>query len=206
VGVDRLLAAALPAFLALHARLRVQVLVSNRRIDLIEEGVDVAIRVRERLDTDADLQVKMISRTGLLLAASPGFVAAYGQPSEPAELAAFPTLSLTDRPGADRWVLTNDAGEAREVLHEPRVSASAFPILRQAATDGLGIGLMPEYACRELFAEGKLVPILPEWRLPQGILHLVFTSRRGQLPGVRAVIDFAAEALHPRSPAWAFAD
>jgi DNA-binding transcriptional LysR family regulator len=182
------------------------VLVSNRRVDLIEEGVDVAIRVRDRLDTDADLQVKIISRTGLLLAASPGFVAAHGQPADPAELARFPTLSLTDRTGPDRWSLTNAAGEEREVLHEPRVSASAFPILRQAAIDGLGICLMPEYICRELFEQGRLAPILPEWRLPQGILHLVFTSRRGQLPGVRAVIDFAAEVLHPQSPAWDLAD
>jgi DNA-binding transcriptional LysR family regulator len=49
---------------------------------------------------------------------------------------------------------------------------------------------------------GQIVRILPEWEAPQGILHLVFTSRRGLLPGVRAMIDFLVEALGPRSPAW----
>jgi DNA-binding transcriptional LysR family regulator len=202
LDADRLLGAALPEFLARHPRLRLQVIVSNRRVDLIEEGVDVAIRIRERLDTDADLQVKIISQAAELLVASPGFVAAYGEPGSPAELASLPTLSHTDRPGLDRWVLVNPRGEEAQVLHEPRFAASTFPILTQAAVAGLGVARLPEYACRELLQTGRLVHILPDWATRQGILHLVFTSRRGILPGVRAVIDFAAEVLHPRSGAW----
>jgi DNA-binding transcriptional LysR family regulator len=202
IETDRLIGSALPGFLALHPKLRVQVIVSNRRVDLIEEGVDVAVRVRERLDTDADLQLKIISRSGNMMVASPGFVAAHGQPGAPEEIPAFPTLAHADRPGLDRWVLVNGAGQEVEVAHEPRLSASTFPILREATWSGLGIAMLPEYVCRDGFDSGSLVRILPEWANRQGILHLVFGSRRGLLPGVRAMIDFLAEVLSPRSEAW----
>ncbi len=200
---DRLIGAALPAFLARHPKLRVQVIVSNRRVDLIEEGVDVALRVRDRLDTDADLQVRIISRAASMMAASPAFVAEHGQPAVPQDIPGFSTLSHGDRPGLDRWTLLNGEEEEIEVAHEPRLSASNFPILREAAIAGLGIGLLPEYVCRDGFESGRLVRILPDWAARQGILHMVFTSRRGQLPGVRAVIDLLAEVLSPRSEAWA---
>ena len=202
LDIDRLLGAALPGFLARHPRLRVQVIVSNRRVDLIEESVDIAIRVREKLDTDAELQVKMISRSGGMMVASPGVLAAYPEPAAPADVASLPTLGHTDRPGLDRWTVVNAAGEEAEIAHEPRLSASTFPILRQAAIEGMGVALLPEYACRELLQQGQLVRILPEWTAREGMLHLVFTSRRGLLPGVRALIDFLAEVLHPRSPVW----
>ena len=202
LDADRLLGAALPGFLARHPRLRVQVIVSNRRVDLIEESIDVAIRVRERLDSDADLQVKIIARSGEMLAASPAFVAAHGEPRAPAEIASFATLSHSDRPGLDRWTLVNAKGEEAVVAHEPRLSASTFPILREAAIGGLGIARLPEYSLREPIEDGRLVRILPDWAAPLGVLHLVFTSRRGLLPSVRAVIDFAAEILQPRGTGW----
>jgi hypothetical protein len=158
--------------------------------------------VRERLDTDAELQMKTVVRMGEMLAPRPALLAALGKPAAPTDIPAFPTLAHTDRPGLDRWALTNARGEEASILHEPRLSANAFPVLRQAAIGGVGIAILPEYACRELLEDGRLVRILPEWAARQGILHLVFTSRRGLLPSVRAVIDFAAEVLHPRSAAW----
>ena len=201
-GADRLIAAELPKLLARHPRLRVQVIVSNRRVDLIGEAVDVAIRVREKLDTDADLQVKIIGRANSMLVASPAFLDAHGRPRAPADLAAFATLSATERPGIDRWILVGEDGAEEAVAHEPRLSSSEFSLLRQAALDGSGIAFLPEYACREPLIDGRLERVLPAWAGLEAILHVVFTSRRGLLPGVRAVIDFAAEVLDPRSVAW----
>jgi DNA-binding transcriptional LysR family regulator len=137
-----------------------------------------------------------------VLVAAPGLVAALGAPATPADLPRFPTLSHTDAPGQDRWTLRDAEGREAVVLHEPRLASSSLPILRRAAVDGLGIAKLPEYGCRELLEAGALVPILPDWTAPQGILHLVFTHRRGLLPSVRAVIDFAAEVFSPRSVAW----
>jgi DNA-binding transcriptional LysR family regulator len=201
-GADRVLAAELPGLLARHPRLRVQVIVSNRRVDLIEEGVDVAIRVRQKLDTDADLQVKIIGHSGSLLVASPDFLDEHGRPETPAAIGSLATLSQSERPGSDRWTLVDRDGNEEVVVHEPRLSASVFTILRQAAIDGIGVALLPEYTCREPLDDGRLEQVLPNWAGHDGILHLVFTSRRGLLPNVRAVIDFAAEALNPRHGTW----
>jgi DNA-binding transcriptional LysR family regulator len=201
-GVDRLISASLPSLLARHPKLRVQVIVTNRRVDLIEERVDVAIRVREVLDTDADLQMKVISRTAGILVASSELLAAYGTPTSPAALSAYPTVSLSDTAGPDRWVLRSEGGEEVEVIHEPRLSSSSPPIVRQAVVDGVGLAVLPEWSCRELIESGRLVRVLAGWTRRQGVIHMVFTSRRGLPPGVRAVLDFLAEALNPNAPAW----
>jgi DNA-binding transcriptional LysR family regulator len=199
---ERLLASALPSLLERYPRLRVQFLVSNRRIDIIEEGIDIAVRVRERLDTDADLQVKQLGTSVQMLVASPAFLAQHGSPANPQEIPSFPTLAHTDRPGADRWSLVNATGEEAVITHEPRLAASAFPVLREAAIAGVGIALLPDAACSEALGDGRLVQLLPEWTSRRGIVHLVFTSRRGLLPSVRTMLDFLAEALDPRQPAW----
>lgn len=198
-GIDRLLGVALPAFLRSHPKLRLQMVVTDRRIDLIEEGVDIAIRIRDRLDSDADLQVKILGQMGAALVASPDFVAQHGTPQVPADLPNFATISMAERTGPERWVLIDQSGSAVEIAHEPRLSVGAFSIVRQAVLEGAGIAMLPDDACRESIESGDLVRVLPAWTVPQGILHLVFTSRRGLLLGVRAVIDFLAETLNARS-------
>lgn len=201
-GVDRLISRSLPRLLQRHPKLRVQVIVSNRRVDLIEERVDIAVRFREAPDTDADLQMKVISRAEGVVVASPELLAAHGLPDGPKALSAYPTLSLTDTACSDRWILRNAAGEEVEIVHEPRLSSSSPSIVRQAAADGVGVAVVPEWSCRELLESGRLVRILPEWSRHQGMVHMVFTSRRGLLPGVRAVLDFLAEALSPKTSGW----
>jgi len=80
LGLQEAIAASLPSFLASHPMLRVQCVITNRRVDLVHEGIDVAIRVRERLDTDADLQMKRIGLSRRILVASPAFVTKHGEP------------------------------------------------------------------------------------------------------------------------------
>jgi len=201
-GADRILALKLPAFLERYPRLRVQLTVSNSRVDLIEEGVDIAIRVRDTLDSDADMQVKIIGRSGRLLVASPAFLDKHGRPTAPADLTALPTLSQGERRGVDSWPLVDEAGDELIVSHEPRVGSTEFGVLRQCAIAGLGVAFLPEFACREPLADGRLERVLPGWTGREGILHLIFTSRRGLLPGVRAVIDFLGDVLDTRSVAW----
>lgn len=200
-GLDAFLAKALPRLLMRHPRLRVQVIVTNRRIDLIEEGIDIALRVRERLDTDADLQVRIIGRAASVLVASPEFLNTHGRPETPAQIASLPTLGHTERLGRDRWALRDRNGREEIIDHTPRLSASQFDMLTQAAIDGIGIALLPQlYASAELEA-GRLERLLPEWSAPEGISHLVFTSRRGLLPSVRALLDFLPKILAPTADA-----
>ena len=196
-GTEQAIAPGLGKLLARYPRLRVQLIVLNRRVDLIEEGVDIAVRVRPALDTDQDLQVKIIGRTYRVVVASPAFLSANPMPATPQDLSSLPTISHTERPGLDRWSLF-DAGQHEEVVpHEPRLAASEHSTLMRATLDGVGASFLPELFCRDRLRDGTLVRVLPEWSGREEISHIVFTSRRGLLPGVRAVIDFAAEALDP---------
>lgn len=109
LGLQGAIAGPLPGFLAAHPQLRVQCIATNRRVDLIHEGVDVAIRVRERLDTDADLQVKRIGVSRRILVASPNLLATAGVPTSPADLGNFPILDQDEQSSAT-WLLTTESG------------------------------------------------------------------------------------------------
>jgi DNA-binding transcriptional LysR family regulator len=201
-GADRLIGARLPAFLAQHPKLRIHIIISNRRVNLIEEGVDIAVRVRDRLDTDADLQVKIVGRTVSRVVASPSLIEQFGQPSDFEALGKLPTLGFSDMAGIDRWHLVGPANREETFVHEPRMAATELGFLRQAALDGMGVAFLPELSCRVPIAEGRLKQVLPEWSSREAILHLVYISRRGLLPSVRAVLDFAAATLDFSSPCW----
>jgi DNA-binding transcriptional LysR family regulator len=194
LGLQGAITGSMGGFLAAHPLLRLQCVVSNRRIDLIHEGIDVAIRVRERLDTDADLQVKRIGVSRRILVASPRLLAEKGEPTTPAELPAFPILHQEQQAGSN-WFLTAENGDTSAVAIEPRLATDSFDVLIAAACQGAGIVLLPATQCRDALASGALVRVLPQWSGTDGIVHLVFASRRGMLPSVRAVIDFAAAAL-----------
>jgi DNA-binding transcriptional LysR family regulator len=181
-------------FLAAHPLLRLQCIVTNRRVDLVHEGIDVAIRVRARLDTDADLQVKRIGLSRRILVASPTLLAKEGEPTTPADLGKLPILDQ-EQQGGNTWFLTAENGDTSSVAIEPRLATGSFDVLIAAACQGAGIALLPAAQCRAALASGALVRVLPQWSGIEGIMHLVFASRRGMLPSVRAVIDFAAAAL-----------
>lgn len=196
-GMDTILATELPHLLARFPRLRVQVIVTSRRIDLIEEGIDIAVRVRDRLDTDADLQVRIIGHGNAFLVAGPEFLKVHGAPETPAHIPSFPTLGHTERMGLDRWTLIDGQGREEFVSHTPRLSSSQFEILSEAAIAGIGIALLPETVVSASLEGGRLTRIMPEWSAPEGIVHLVFASRRGLLPSVRVLLDFLPKVLGP---------
>lgn len=194
LGLQTAIAASLPSFLAAHPMLRVQCIITDRRVDLIHEGIDVAIRVRERLDTDAEFQIKRIGVSKRILVASPALLETGSGLSVPADLARFPILHHGDQ-GGEVWHLTATDGQTCTVPITPRMATGSFDILTTAAAQGAGIALLPAANCRDALTSGALMQILPAWSGIDGIVHLIFASRRGMLPGVRAVIDFAASAL-----------
>jgi len=195
-GFSRALERALSGFLIAHPFLRIQCIMSNRRMDLVEDGIDIAVRVRERFDTDASLQVRVIGSSAPILVASPDLMATLPPLATPADLSEFPLLDQQEgRTGS--WTLTGPERACETIPVAARLATGSFEILLGAARDGIGIALLPEPTCAEALADGTLVRILPEWQGADGIVHIVFTSRRGMLPGVRAVIDFVAGALGP---------
>ncbi len=111
------------------------------------ESVDIAVRIRERLDTDGDLQMKRISVNHRILAASRALLEQYGPLRAPADLARFPTLHASEQLAAGQWMLSGPGGAVERVAIEPRVAAGDFALLLEAAVEGLGVGLVPELVC-----------------------------------------------------------
>lgn len=184
----------LPAFAEKYPQVKLLVLSTNRRIDLINEGIDIAIRVRVKLDTDADLVVRTFGTSHSLLVASPQYLQSHGRPQQPEDLAKFDTISDAEVE-SQVWDLTGADGGKYHFEHRPRLMCGDFPLVRAATEKGLGIALLPEsVVCGSLHA-GTLEVILPEWSPPQGIVHCVFPSRRGLLPAVRVLIDHLAQTL-----------
>lgn len=192
-----LMAVILPEFMKRHPGVTVHLNVSNRRVDLIEERVDIALRVRTRLDTEPDLTVRILGQSRSYLVASPDFLARHGGVIDIDRLADLPTLTHAEGALSDRWDLTGPNGASRELVHQPVLACGDFIVLRHAALAGLGVALLPDQVCHAELDSGRLVQVLPDWTTPFGTIHMVFGSRRGLLPAVRALIDHIV-AEYPR--------
>ena len=189
------LAHILPEFMAQYPKVQVRVLSSNRRVDLISEGFDLAIRVRSKLDTDANMIVRSLSQARVLPVAIPALLKAHGYPAHPDDLARLPALSMQEHEGAQIWELIDERGERVSVEVQARLITGDFAVLLAAARAGLGVTLLPEFVSAPAITAGELEVVLPEWSAPNGVMHFVYPSRRGMLPGVRALVDFLAEHL-----------
>ena len=195
IGVQQGLIGSLPAFLEKYPLLRIQFLITNRSVDLIGEGVDIAIRIRDRLDSDGDLQMRRIGISRRILVASRGLLRKHEVPQEPDDLRRLPTIHAADRLGPLSWDLVGPQRRSVSVSVDPKLSAGDFPMLFDAALAGIGVALLPEVTCRDAIRSKRLVRVLPDWSVAEGIIHLVFPSRRSMLPSLRATIDFLAATL-----------
>ena len=189
------LAPMLPDFLEKYPAVRLHLHVSNRRVDVVREGLDVALRVRTQPSGEDGLVMRAFGRSNQFLVASPGYLARSGAPGSPQELRERATLDYGGEPDPGPWELVGAHGESVRAEHTPRVLCHDFIVLRAAALAGLGIAQLPESVVREDLQSGALARVLPEWKTPEGIVHVVFPSRRGLLPAVRVFIDFLAERL-----------
>lgn len=189
------LAYLLPDFLKLYPKMQVRLLSSDRRVDVIGEGYDLAIRVRNKLDTDANLVIRSFGHSRTKLVASPSLLHAQGRPAVPDDLANLPALSMREHEGTQLWELLDADGAKVNVEVQPRLITGDFAVLLESARRGMGVALLPEFVCAAAIARGELEVVLPQWSVPDGTMHFVYPSRRGMLPGVRALVDFLAERL-----------
>lgn len=191
-GMINLISGMLPQFLADYPEVRLQVLSTNRPVNLIDDKIDVALRVRNSLDTDSSLTMRALAKSERILVANPDVAARFKSERDIGTLATVPTLSTTDASGETVWTFMGPDGEIRSVRHEPKVACSEFTLLVQSALAGLGVALIPNHSCQNELHDGRLVRLFPEWHEKDGIVHLVFTTKRGLPPAVRAFIDYLA--------------
>lgn len=189
-----LMAGIVGEFMAAYPQVTVYMEVTNRRVDVIEEGLDIALRVRNVLE-DSALVMRSFGFSRVSLLGSPALLERLGPPAHPEDLARFPSLGMIMRNGKYAWPLHGPEGAVHTVAYAPRLLADDFIVLRETAAAGVGLAAMPEYLCRDALMSGGLVRVLPQWTFVQSNLHAVFPSRRGLLPAVRCFIDFLAARL-----------
>ncbi|MCO6057677.1 LysR family transcriptional regulator [Pseudomonas sp. MOB-449] len=168
---------------------------TNRQVDLIQEGIDIALRVRFPPLESTDLVMKVLANSIQSLVASPRLLENLPQPRVPADLASLPSLHWGASLREYIWQLEGPDGATAAVRHHPRLVTDDLLVLRQAAEAGVGVVHIPWIVVREELASGRLVQVTPGWAPRTGIVHAVFPSRRGLLPSVRTLIDFLAEAF-----------
>jgi DNA-binding transcriptional LysR family regulator len=190
------LAQLLPRFMALYPAVRVDMRVLNRPVDLIEEGIDVALRVRPEIEDSTTLVAKVLGTSRGVLVARPDLLQRLGPVSGPADLARLPTAAMSaNAEGRSEWRLEGPNGEVHVHLHTPRYVADDLATLQAAALEGVGATLLPDYMCRADLEAGRLAKVLPDWAPGPVIAHIVFPARRALVPAVRRLIDFLVEHL-----------
>lgn len=166
---------------------------TNRRVDVIEERFDIAIRVRPPPLEDSDLVLRTLSDRSQCLVASPALLAEHDIPQAPGDLDELPSLALGRSQDRHWWQLLNPEKRAVRIEHHPRLVTRSMTALRIAAVAGVGVVQLPTMMMTDELTDGRLVRVLEDWAPPREIIHAVFPSRQGLLPAVRQLIDFLAE-------------
>jgi len=185
-------AAMIAAFMIEYPQVVVHLEAVDRPVDVLGEGIDLALRVRRPPLPDTELALRVLGKSGQSLVAAPALLERYGTPEVPADLPTLPTLDLGVPQAEHVWHLFGPHGAQARIHHQPRLVTRGMAMLRTAALAGVGVVQLPLMMVGGPLARGELVQVLPEWAPPSGIIHAVFAARRGLLPAVRTLIDFLA--------------
>ena len=167
---------------------------SDRRVNLIEEGIDLSIRVTRRLD--AGDVARRIGTSRMLVLASPDYLSRHGQPAHPAELAHHVCLGYTNAGAATSWQFVVD-GQLENFPIRSRINANNGDVLTEAAAQGLGIACQPDFIAGSFIAAGRVVEILVDYPGPELGIYAMLPSNRHIPHRVRVLMDFLAARLAP---------
>ena len=176
-----------------YPKLRLQLHVTDRYVDLVQEGIDIAVRSHFAPLPDSALVQRQVSTEPVFLVASEAFLREHGAPASPEDLEGLDAL-LTG-PSDTTWHLRSADGGTRSVTPRPRLVADESLVLLKSAAAGLGITRLPEGICRAALASGELVRVLPDYTAGAVTTTILTPHRRGQLPAVRAAVDFLVTCL-----------
>ncbi|HVL76145.1 MAG TPA: LysR family transcriptional regulator [Noviherbaspirillum sp.] len=193
------LARALPEYAARYPEVKLDLTLSDRVVDLIEEGYDVAIRISRMPDSSA-LVARQIASARNLVCAAPSYLKRCGAPSTPEELEQHACLTYTYLASRDEWQFMRDGK-----LHVARVRgplvANNGDLLREAAIAGMGIIVKPSFIIGDAIRQKRLVPLLTDYTMPDLPIFAVYPSRRHLSAKVRTFVDFLVERYREH-PDW----
>ncbi|RYF80624.1 MAG: LysR family transcriptional regulator [Comamonadaceae bacterium] len=183
------LAGVVHRFLQRHPQAAIDLRIDARAVNLVEERIDLAIRITN--DLDPNLIARRLGDCDSVLCASPAYVAAHGLPASPADLALHHCLTYTYF-GRSLWEFTDAQGERISVPVGGTLSANESQVLLAASVEGTGISMQPAFAAAPWLVSGALVQLLPAFR-PQSLgIHAVFATRRQMTPALRAMVEMLA--------------
>lgn len=192
------LAGAMAGFLRRYPQARVDLQVDNRAVNLVEQRIDLAIRITNALEPG--LIARQLGECRSLLCAAPDYIKARGQPAEPQDLAGHNCLTYSYF-GKSVWQFTREGSAPVEVPVSGNLTANESMALLAAAGKGAGIAMQPRFAALPLIRAGELVEVLPEWQ-PQTLgIHAIYTSRQHMPPVLRAMLDYLADWF-ATNPGW----
>jgi len=186
-------------FLARHPKVDIELILDDRMVDLVKEGVDIAVRQGTELPPDAVARLVGVSPRQLV--AAPSYLRAHGEPLRPQDLEDFDHIRFAWLPDGD--LLTLRRGEQTETIQtRGRYRVNNALAIRESLAAGGGIGLCPLWLVQDLLDSGALAPVLPEWSGPPQPLHLLSPSRRYQPLRARLLLDHLAAEI-ARLPGYA---
>ena len=197
--LDSTVSSMLARFMMQCPRVDIHLEATNRRVDLVEEAVDLAIQARRFPLDDSDWVMRHLGDRQQCLVASPALLDDVGELQLPEELLCdgplgqLPSLWLGQPHQDFEWVLENSDGTRATIKHEPRFITLDMVALRCAAVAGVGVVQLPHMMVRDELQRELLVEVFPDWTLQPEAIHIVFLSQRGLLPSVRALIDFLVD-------------
>lgn len=188
------LAPLLPLFMSRYPGVTIYLDATDRQVQIIEEGIDVALRVHRDADDNPHLIARKLAENSMVLVASPGLLSSVDDISVPAQLAGFPTVSyVSDHYEREaKWALICNDGRREVVRHKPSLLCMNPGVQLEAAISGIGIALLPQIVVAEALSEGQLLRILPEWTTDTHAIAAVFPTRKHLNPAVSVFIDFLA--------------
>jgi len=180
-------------YLRANPEVDIEVTLSDRIVDLVEEGYEVVIRIAPL--PDSSLIARRLRPYRLVACASPAYLAERGAPDRPEDLAAHECLGFAHWAPRDLWQFTDADGDLHSVPVRGRVSVNSGQALRSAALEGLGIILQPEGLLQDDIAAGRLVRVLPGYDPPSRPMHILFAPDRRPTPKLRSFIDAVVAAF-----------
>ena len=191
-----LLQKVLPAFLKRHPDLEVEIYLSDRLVDLIREGFDVAIRAGEL--EDSSFKARKLGSEEFMLVASPHYLKKHGTPKTPEDLKNHVCLRASNLHPSPHWEFHFDRKRVRIPILGP-LAINNLLVLRDWAIQGLGLTIVPKTFCRLEIEDRKLIPVLSEWKLDVhgSAIHALYPAQRFTPPKVTAFVQFLAEELSP---------
>ena len=179
-------------FMQKHPEVQVNLIATNERVDIIDQGVDLAIRVRSLPLENSDLIVRDLDAWEHALVVSASLMKNLKTPTILDDLTELPCIGL-NRP-KHFWDFHHiNPNEVKQVQFFPRLRTDSFSAMKSAVIAGIGVASIPKVFIREELKTGELIHLFPDWQLPKGVIHVAYASRQGMLPAVRELLNFLLE-------------